>query len=605
MRTKNRKRKKRKPIYVLGIYDGHLSTATLLKDGEIVASVSEERFTRKKNYSGFPYKSVKYVLDSEKIKGRQLSMVVIPQKWGVPVFSDPKVQESDSLLRLSVAAYAPLGYARYLWGLAEYRFPFLSGLRRPLYEVAFRFVGGRTIGKHKEYVASYLGVSSDKVHSFEHHQAHAAAAYYASPYYKRDALVLTIDGEGDLISSSVNIVKNGEWKRLAETSSDSSFGWLYMEVTGYLGMKRNEHEYKVMGMAPYAKDYGVEQVYEKIKDLIVLDKDKLLTFLSKFDTHLMKIYMRKEMQEVRFDNIAGAFQKLVEDRLTEWVKAAVKKTGARTVCLSGGVAMNVKANQKIAELPGVSEFFICPSSGDESTPTGACYLGYIKYCEENRIKPKLKPLGPLYLGPEFSNAEVKSFLRKKGYFKKYKIRFVKDIEKTIAELIAKDKIVARMAGRMEWGARALGNRSILSNPSNPDLIRVLNEQVKGRDFWMPFTPSILKERAKDYSINPKNIPAPYMILTFHSTQLAKKDLKAAMHSYDETIRPQIVDRSWNPRYYKIIKEFEKLTGIGGVLNTSFNLHGLPIILGPREALHAFENSGLEYLALENYLISKQ
>ncbi len=593
-----------KAIYILGIYDGHLSTATLLKDGKIVASASEERFKRKKNYSGFPYESIKYVLGHEGIKGKDLSMVVIPQKWGVPVFSDPKVQKSDSILNLSVAIYKPLLFVRRIWGYLEYRLPFLSVIRRPLYETAFKVIGGRTIQKHREFIAKYLKIKSEKIRSFEHHLSHAAAAYYTGPYNGKDALVLTIDGEGDLVSSSVNVVESGKWKRLAETSSDTSLGWLYMEVTGCLGMKRNEHEYKVMGLAPYAKDYGVDAVYEKVKDIITIDKKNPLKFKSNFDTHLSKIFIKKEIEEERFDNIAGAFQGLVEERLTEWVKNAVKKTKISTVCLSGGVAMNVKANQKIAELKEVNEFYVCPSSGDESTPTGACYLGYLEFCKENDMKPKIEPFGPLYFGPAFSNTEIKRFLTKGGYFKKYKVRYIKNIEKTIARMVAEDKIVARMNGRMEWGARALGNRSILSNPSNPDLVKTLNEQVKGRDFWMPFTPSILKERGKDYLVNPKGIPAPYMILTFDSTNKAKKDLKAAMHSYDETIRPQLVEESWNPSYFKILKEFETLTGIGGVLNTSFNLHGLPIVLGPEEAMYVFEKSGLEYLAMENYLISK-
>jgi len=165
--------------------------------------------------------------------------------------------------------------------------------------------------------------------------------------------------------------------------------------------------------------------------------------------------------------------------------------------------------------------------------------------------------------------------------------------------------VARVKGRMEWGARALGNRSILANPSNIDLVMILNEQMKDRDFWMPFAPSILSERADDYLINPKKVEAPYMILSFDTTLLARSHLKAALHPYDFTCRPQIVSKDWNPVYYDLLKHFEALTGIGGVLNTSFNLHGYPIVLGPKEALYAFEHSGLEYLALENYLVTKQ
>lgn len=595
----------KKSIYVLGIYDGHLSTATLLKDGKIVASVSEERFTGIKNYSGFPYKSIEYVLKSEGINPKDLAMVVIPQRWGVPVFSDPKVQKSDRLLSLSVAAYKPLGIIRKYWGIFEYRFPELSKIRRPFYELAYKIIGGRTIKKHKEYIAKYLRILVGRVRSYEHHLAHAAAAYYESPYNKKDALVLTIDGEGDLISASVNTVRKGKFRRLASTPSDASLGWIYYEITGFLGMKRNEHEYKVMGLAPYAKEYGVLPLFEKIKDLVTIDPQNPLRFRAKFDTHLMRLFTKEKLQEERFDYVAGAFQKLVEDRVSEWARNAIKKTGLKTLCLGGGVAMNVKANLKVAELPEVKELFISPSAGDETTPAGACYLGYIDYCKENRIEPTISSMGPLYLGPEFDNAYIEKFLKKRRFTKKYKIEFQKNIEKTIAKLLAKGKVVGRLSGRMEWGARALGNRSILADPSNPDIIRVINEQMKMRDFWMPFTPSILAERAKDYIINPKNIPAPYMILTFRSTELARKHLKAAMHPYDFTLRPQIVEESWNPSYYKIIKEFERMTGIGGVLNTSFNLHGYPIVLGPEEAMHAFENSGLEYIAMGNYLVSRK
>lgn len=595
---------KKKPVYILGIYDGHLSTASLLKDGKIIASVSEERFKSKKNYNGFPYESIKYCLNYAGIKGKDLSMVVIPQECGVPVFSDEEVQK-DPVLNFSVSIYSPFVFLRKMWGYVEYYIPQLKYIRRPLYEFAFKTIGTRTIQKQKEYIARYLKVDPKIVRAYDHHTAHGAAAYYSGPYNEKDALVLTIDGEGDLISSSVNVVKDGKWKRIASTSSDSSFGWLYGDVTAYLGMKRGEHEYKVMGLAPYAKDYGVDPIYEKIKDVVTLNKKNPLKFTSKIDTHMSGYYLKKTLKGDRFDNIAGAFQRLVEERLTEWVKAAVKETGINTVCLSGGVAMNVKANQKVAELPEVKELFVCPSSGDESSPSGACYLAYVDYCKENGNNPKVEPFGPLYLGPNFTNGDVRKFLSKGNYFKKYKITKEKNIEKKIAKLLSTGEIVANMAGRMEWGARALGNRSIMANAKDFDIVQIINEAVKGRDFWMPFTPSILKERGDDYIQNPKNIPAPYMIVTFDSKPLAKKDIRAALHPYDFTARPQLVEKEWNPRYYKILKEYEKLTGMGGFLNTSFNLHGLPIVLGPKEAMYAFENCGLKYLVLEDYLIEKK
>lgn len=591
-------------MYILGIYDGHNATAALIKDGIVIGSVSEERFNGIKNYIGFPYKSIDWLLQKEHIKGGDIDIVAIPRLWGVPVYQDKKIQ-ADSILSLISSIYKPLLKLRYYVGLLEYHFPVLHHLIWPLYSWSFRFFGKRTSDKMKQVISEYLSIPISRIRQYEHHMAHAAAAYYGSPFNKKKALVLTIDGEGDLLSATVNVVKDGRWKRLASTPSSCSLGYLYMEVTGFLGMKRNEHEYKVMGLAPYAKEYGVAPIYEKIKDIIVLDPANHLAFKERFDTHLIGFFLQKEMKEQRFDNIAGAFQKLVEDRLVEWVSAAIKETGIRTVCMAGGVVMNVKANMKVAELSQVREFFPCPSAGDESTAIGAAYLGYVEYGKELGIKVNPQPLEELYLGPEYTNKDIDTYIKKNSINKNFYVTYHSKIETIIAKLLKENKVVARMNGKMEWGARALGNRSILANPSNPENVRIINEQMKLRDFWMPFTPSILKDSADDYIINPKKISAPYMILTFNSTEKARKELKAAMHPYDFTIRPQLVDSAWNPSYFTIISEFKRLTGIAGVLNTSFNLHGLPIVLSPKEALYAFEHSGLEYLALGNYLISKK
>lgn len=246
-----------------------------------------------------------------------------------------------------------------------------------------------------------------------------------------------------------------------------------------------------------------------------------------------------------------------------------------------------------------------PSCGDESTPLGAAYISYIERVKSQGKKITIDPIGPLYWGAEYSNREVLSFLKSVSAAKKYKVRYVKNIEKKIALLLSQNKVVGRMKGRMEWGARALGNRSILANPENRDIVTVINEQMKDRDFWMPFTPSVLEKRAARYIINPKKLFAPYMIITFNTTKQARRQLRAALHPYDFTARVQMVRHDWNPSYYSLIEEFEKLTGVGGILNTSFNLHGLPIVMGPKEAYYAFEHCGLEYLAMENYLVSKK
>ncbi len=267
--------------------------------------------------------------------------------------------------------------------------------------------------------------------------------------------------------------------------------------------------------------------------------------------------------------------------------------------------MNVKANQKIYEMPNVKKLFVMPSCGDESIAIGGCFYGYKYYCEKNNLSFKPIPIRDLYLGPVYTDEYIEKVIKKERLDKKCEIKKVVAIEKEVANLLAKGEIIARFVGRSEWGARALGNRSIIANPSNKESIRVLNQLIKDRDFWMPFTPSILDSDENKYIINSKHMESPYMVITFNSTEKAKRDLTAAIHPYDFTIRPQIVYESWNPSYYKLINEFKKITGIGAVLNTSFNLHGEPNVLSPENAIRTFKNSGLQYMAIGEYLIKKK
>ncbi len=597
-------RKIKKPIYVLGVYTGHNATASLLKDGKIIACVSEERFNGIKNYIGFPKKSIEYCFNFAGITSQELDLVVLSLLAGAPVYASEEAKKNKGVSFLT-ALYLIVDSVRKLWGKIVYRFPELRPIGTFFYSMAFKTVGYYTMKIERKFIAKYLNIPISKIINSEHHLSHAATAYYASPYNNSKALVLTLDAEGDGSCATVNIFEGTKIKRIASTSRESSLGWIYLYLTKYFGMRPNEHEYKVMGLAPYAKERDMLKVFEKIKDIIVLDPQNHLKFKAKFNAQDTDYYLKKEMNGFRFDNIAGAFQKLLEDRVAEWVEAAVKKTKIKTVAFCGGVFMNVKANQKIINLPCVKKCFFMPSSGDESTSIGSCYLGYIKIMKKNGRKIKIYPIKDLYLGPSYLNKDVESILKKGGYFKRYKIEKSSNIEKKIAKLLAEGKIVARLSGRMEWGARALGNRSILANPQNLEVVKIINDQMKDRDFWMPFAPSILEERAKDYIINPKHYEGYYMIMAFDTTEKGRIDLKAAMHQYDFTVRPQIVRKDFNPKYYRILKEFEKLTGIGGVLNTSFNLHGYPIVLGPKEAINVFEKSGLDYLAIEDYLISKK
>lgn len=589
-------------MYILGIYNGHNATATLTEDGTVIASVSEERFSGIKNYKGFPKNAIDYCLKKAGISSSELSLVVRSSITAAPIHV-PSEFKKDISVNLMHNLHKIVNPLRKIWGEVAYRYPGLRIVGDISYTAAAKSLGRIEIEREKQAIAKILNISKKAVQFFDHHDCHAFSAYYASPFNQEKSLVFVLDGQGDDCSSTVYIFERNKFKQLSRSPRSASLGIIYNMVTEFLGMKPNEHEYKVMGLAPYAKDEDVEKAYQRVSNIIFLDKDNPLIFKSKFNTIDTGKFLNRNMRGTRFDILAGVFQKLVEERVIEWINNAVSQTGITTVVLGGGVFMNVKANQKVLQQKGVKKAFVMPTCGDESTPLGACYYGLINKFGYDATK--INHIKDIYWGPEFSDKDIEQVIQEKKIRKKFLVKKVKDVEKVTAKLLSKGKIVARLKGRMEFGARALGNRSILASPSDQDVVRVINEQVKNRDFWMPFAPTIVSERANDYLVNPKRMDSPYMMLAFDSTPLARRELKAAMHPYDFTLRPQILSQDYNSSYYRLIKEFEKITGIGAVLNTSFNLHGFPIVLSPEDALEAFENSGLEYVTLENYLISKR
>lgn len=589
-------------MYILGVYNGHNATAVLLKSGKVIACASEERFNNIKNFVGFPKKAIDYCLQNAGIASSDLDLITIPTQIMAPIYAARASQENDLVIAVLKFLYKSVFLMRKIWGEFAYRSEVFRLVGNLVYTFLLFTVGIIDINKEKAYLAKYFKVDRRKILCFNHHLSHAAAAYYASPFNKEQALVFTLDGEGDNISGSVNVFSGRKIKVLSKIPRDSSLGYLFEAVTEFLGMKPNEHEYKVMGLAPYAKEKEVEKKLKILRKLIYLDKKNPFIFRSKFNTLHTAKYLEKHFKKVRFDIVAAAFQKLLEEKICEWIKSSIQITKIHTVILGGGVFMNVKVNQKVAETDGVKRIFVMPSCGDESIPLGSAYLGFLKL--DGDIN-NLSAIADLYWGPHYSNSDIEKYLTLHKIRQKFSIIKVKEPEKVIARLLAGGEIVARMNGRMEFGARALGNRSILANPSNMQTVKVINEMIKSRDFWMPFAPSILSERVKDYIKNPKNIFSPFMMMTFDSMPLAQNELMAALHPYDLTLRAQYVTEEVNSTYYRLIKEFECLTGIGGVLNTSFNLHGFPIVKGPQEALFTFENSGLRYLMMENYLISKR
>ena len=388
----------------------------------------------------------------------------------------------------------------------------------------------------------------------------------------------------------------GKFKKLVSIDFSQSIGFFYQHVTQFLGFKPIEDEYKVMGLAPYTNTKNARRVYKILKRFFKIDKEKNSWKMTISEYHLWHELPRL-IGYRRFDHIASALQTITEEILTEWVENAIKKFKIANIICSGGVFANIKVNLKIAKLKSVKYAYFMPSPGDETNAIGAAFYSYF---QKTQTAPK--PLTHLYLGPSFATEDIKKTLSK--VIGKFKIEKPKDINLVAAILLAKGNVVARFAGRMEFGARALGNRSILASPKDPSVVEFINSAVKNRDFWMPFAPTILAVHAKDYLIAHK-ANSPYMNVAFETKALAKQDLTAAIHPYDKTTRPQILEKNTNPQYYDLVKKFERLSGIGALLNTSFNLHGEPIVCSPQDAIRVFVKSDLKYLILEDWLISKK
>ncbi len=585
-------------MIVLGINETHCATAAVLKDGKIVGCASEERFTRVKNDSGYPRRAVEALLAQLGLAPRDVDVVALAgARMAAKEWLDRVLQDD--------------GYIREYYGVR------LPSARRTL-EKRFRKLGAKfglidaSRGKfgipqaqRLGLVTDHLGIGTERIRCLDHHSCHAAAAYFGSPYRGAPALVLTNDNSGDGLCATVSTAEAQRLTRREATSSaPGSLGAFYSFVTLYLGMKFGEHEYKVMGLAPYAAERGRRSAHQALKELFDLREGTPCRFEWTKRGERYQLLLRACLG-LRFDWVAAGAQQLLEEILLRWVRVQRARRGGSRLALGGGVFMNVKANMLIAQEEGIEDLFVFPSCGDESNAIGAAYLAYLEECGRRGIPAAPEPLGPAYLGPEPIAEEIEALIRERNLEARYKVALHDRIEERIADLLVSDGVVARCAGRMEFGARALGNRSILANPSDHRVVPLINRMIKNRDFWMPFAPTILREREADYVVNPKGLSSPYMMLAFPAQAKRQEELVAALHPHDATARPQILEESWNPAYYRIIREFERRTGIGAVLNTSFNLHGEPIVCSPADALDTFERSGLPHLALGPFLISKR
>jgi carbamoyltransferase len=567
-------------VYTLGIHDGHNCGATLTRNGEVVASVSEERLVRKKNAVGYPRRSIEEVLRLGSVSAAELSAVVYASLF---------MHDADRLE--DVSKWYPVGKAQQDLDAARSRESDKLNLERRKKE-------------RIEQVRKHLEIREEKISFIEHHQAHLAAAYFTSPHrYDRPVLGLTCDGAGDNISATVAVCRGTDIQRIAETGRDASLGKIYSRLTFLMGMKPWEHEYKLMGLAPYADPDRAEHAAASLRDLLGLSADGLrFSLKTDLSTNYCYEYLRAAFERVRFDTIAAAAQCFTEELLVSWVEACIRATGIHDVVCGGGVFMNVKANMLIAQLPEVKSIYVMPSASDESLSIGACLAHY--YGERPAADVRESRLKHLYFGGSDTKEVETSAVDQARSKLQYKVSQPNDMNSVIAEYLARGEIVAVCRGPMEWGARALGNRSILSTANDVGRIDEINQMIKMRDFWMPFAPSIREESADRYFESIKNIDYSFMTFAAPTRSSSASEIVAASHPKDRTVRPQIVRQNANANYHGVISKFEKLTGRGVVLNTSFNLHGEPIVATSQDAIRVMSLSGIRHLALNHHFLSK-
>ena len=583
---------------ILGIHDGHNSSAAFLENNILKNCIQEESLTGVKNQCGFPKMAIDQILEKNKLDLLEMDLVVFSQKTGSWEGLNPRitVEKYHNEYKL----YSNPTKIFQLKRLLQF---FPASLQEPLRKNFF----SKRKEKNLMLRQNLLGKEypSEKIKTLDHHYCHAASAYYGSSFNKKkkSVLVLTVDGSGDRLCATVSIGQNGKIQRLASLSEDFSIARLYAMITFKMGMVPLEHEYKLMGMAPYGDDVKRTSEIENVFDQIFsIQKDDEFWRLSKRFKNIYQTwpFLEEKLRFKRFDHICFSLQSCVEKIIVQWVKNWIKKTQIHNLALAGGLFMNVKVNQKIHELDEVKSTFIFPSCGDESLSIGAVFAA----CSKLSTEPE--PISHLYLGFDSDNREIDHVISNLDT-DNFEVTRYEDIEQEVARLLDDDQVVARHKSNHEFGARALGNRSILANPAWTDSVRVINDMIKKRDFWMPFALSILDEKADEFFENLKKYQAHYMIMTFDLSKNSphRHQLSGGIHPRDFTTRPQVVHKQTNNDYHRLISYFYDLSGIPALLNTSLNLHGLPLVSKPSDSQYVLENSGLNYLALENFLIRKK
>jgi len=584
----------------IGINWDHPSGASLLEGNKIKAGVCEERFSRKKNDMAFPANSIRYCMQC--LDNPKKIEAVGVASYEVSIFGmlyHYATMEIANHIREQHEVWYPRIYEgkevddalvfNDIWDTSQYPETYWSTYNASKRETY--------AADSLKIIADFIGIEQSKVKRIEHHLCHAYYGYFASPYRNESAVVVTIDGFGDGLNATISVAENGRLKRIYATDK-CVLGRIYRHITLLLGMKPLEHEFKVMGLAPYAKKKHSQKAFEVFSQILALDGIEFRWKRKPKDSYF---HFQRELEGLRFDNIAAGLQWWLEDILCQWITNIIRETKIDTIVISGGVSMNIKAMGEVAKLPEVKRFFVPGSGSDDSNCIGAAIGAKIERNEGKIEKSVIIP--SLYLGPDVSDGlcdVIRSAETKQEY-----IVYKNPINKQICEFLIKGLVIGRCVGRMEFGQRALGNRSLFADPINPDIIAKINSMIKNRDFWMPFAPVILDKYVDRYIKNSKHIKSPHMTVGFETTEEGYFCMKAACHPADKTARPQILCRDDNPDVYALIECFADMTGRGALLNTSFNLHGYPIVTTAAEAYEIFESTELEGLLLPNVLIMKK
>jgi carbamoyltransferase len=546
----------------------HDSSACIARDGELLFAVAEERISRIKHDAGFPYNAIRACLDFAGVGPDQLDTICA----GWPAPHRMLLNDLESFAR----GQFPINYNNVL------------NVTRSFVSMAHQN------GGFKRFTDRF-GPTKAQMRFVDHHLAHAISAYSYAGFDK--AAVVVMDGRGAWEASSIWYGHDGRLDHVLTIPWPNSLGLFYAQFTQYLGFVPNSDEWKVMGLAPYGSP-GVN-----LSEFISLNHEtyrvnaRLLFERGNGTSAIAKRLGPERTPESEIDdsfkNIAFAVQDACEVAMLALVKLATQKTGCRNVCLAGGVALNSKANGKIQASSEVDNIFIQPAASDDGVALGAVFAPYL----DAGGRLPMKPLRHAYLGPEFSDAQIEMALRT------YKLHATKltDIAATTAVLLANGKIIGWFQGRMEFGPRALGHRSILADPRDPQMNAKVNNAVKFREWWRPFAPSMLKEVAGEYLEHACDFP--FMILT-SPVRPEKRDVIPSVTHVDGSARPQTVDKDIDPLYWNLINEFGKRTGVPVIMNTSFNLRGEAIVNTPTDAVRTFFSSGMDALVIGSYIVEK-